>query len=160
VNNPSIAGLPPLLRDQRKIDADHLHLLGVLHFVLAGLAVIGLGFLFLHYTLMQSLLSNPEMWKNQQGGGPPPKEFFAIFKWFYLIFGVGLSAGGLGNVLSGIFIWKKKHRIFSLVVAGLNCIQFPFGTALGVFSFIVLYRDSVCESYESSEGVTSQSFRA
>jgi hypothetical protein len=37
--------------------------------------------------------------------------------------------------------------MFSLVIAGLNCIQIPFGTALGVFTIIVLLRDSVREAY-------------
>ena len=40
--------LPPLLRDQRKIDTDHLRLLAVFHFVIAGLAIVGIGFLVLH----------------------------------------------------------------------------------------------------------------
>jgi hypothetical protein len=37
--------LPPLPRDQRKIDADHLNLLAIFHFVGAGLAVLGILFL-------------------------------------------------------------------------------------------------------------------
>ena len=32
--------LPPLPRDQRKIDADHLNLLAIFHFVGAGLALL------------------------------------------------------------------------------------------------------------------------
>jgi hypothetical protein len=32
--------LPPLPRDQRKIDADHLNLLAIVHFVGAGLMVL------------------------------------------------------------------------------------------------------------------------
>lgn len=141
--------LPPLMRDQRKADADHLRLLAIFHFVVAGFAIVGLGFLFMHYAVMHTVISNPEMWKNQKGGGPPPEQFFAMFKWFYLFFGVVLVAGGLGNLISGLFIRKKKNRIFSLVVAGINCMQFPFGTVLGVFSFIVLLRDSVRELYEA-----------
>jgi hypothetical protein len=137
------------MRDQRKVDADHLRLLAIFHFVVAGLAIVGLGFLLLHYTLMHAVIANPEMWKNQKGGGPPPEQFFAMFKWFYLFFGTLLVAGGLGNLISGVFIRKKKNRIFSLAVAGINCVQFPFGTVLGVFTFLVLLRDSVREIYEA-----------
>jgi hypothetical protein len=43
--------LPPIPRDQRKIDADHLKLLAIFHFVGAGLAVLGLLFLLGHYAL-------------------------------------------------------------------------------------------------------------
>lgn len=136
------------MRDQRKADADHLRLLAIFHFVLAGLAIVGLGFLLLHYAVMHTVITNPEMWKNQKGGGPPPEQFFVIFKWFYFFFGVVLIAGGLGNLISGLFIRQKKHWVFSLVVAGINCVQFPFGTVLGVFTFVVLLRDSVREIYE------------
>ena len=45
---------PPLLRDQRKVDADHLKLLSVFHFVGAGLAVLGILFIFVHYAMFQA----------------------------------------------------------------------------------------------------------
>jgi hypothetical protein len=37
--------------------------------------------------------------------------------------------------------------MFSIVVAGVNCLQIPFGTALGVFTMMVLLRDTVRQSY-------------
>ena len=138
---------PPLMRDQRKADADHLQLLAIFHFVVAGLALAGLGFLLLHYLVMNTVMTNPEIWKNQPGGGPRPEQFFAIFKWFYLFFGVMIVIGGIMNLLSGWFILQRKRRTFTLVCAGLNCIQFPFGTGLGVFTLVVLLRDSVREVY-------------
>jgi len=33
--------LPPILRDQRKIDAEHLRLLAIFHFIAAGLHALG-----------------------------------------------------------------------------------------------------------------------
>lgn len=140
--------LPPLMRDQRKVDADHLRLLSIFHFVVAGLAVVGLGFLALHFAFLHAFLDNPDLWKNQKGAVPPPPQFFAMFKWFYAFFAAVLIAGGLGNLLSGLFIRQRKNRVFSLVVAGLDFLQFPFGTVLGVFTFLVLLRDSVRELYE------------
>jgi hypothetical protein len=60
--------------------------------------------------------------------------------------GLMLCIGAVANVLSGIFIPQRKHRTFSLCVARLNCIQIPFGTALGAFTLIVLSRDSIRQS--------------
>lgn len=141
--------LPPLMRDQRKIDADHLKLLSIFHYVLGGLAVVGLGFLFMHWLMMHSLFANPEMWKDQKNG-PPPREVMMIFKWFYLFFGSCIVVHGLLNALSGWLILQRRARMFSLVISGLNCIAFPFGTTLGVFTFIVLLRSSVQELYETT----------
>ena len=142
--------LPPLLRDQRKADADHLKLLAIFHFIMAGLAVFGIVFLILHYTIMSHFLFNPKMWEGQKSN-PPPQELFHMLKWFYLIFGVIFIAGGVANLISGLSIRARKHRMFSLVIAGINCIQIPFGTTLGVFTIIVLIRDSVREVYEAQD---------
>jgi hypothetical protein len=144
-----VTELPPLIRDQRKADADHLRLLSVFHFVGAGLAVLGLGFLAIHYLFFHAFLNNPEMWKNQKGAMPPPKEFFAIFKWLYIAFGMWFVVSAIANVLSGVFLGRRKYRTFSLVVAVMNCIHIPLGTVLGVFTIIVLLRPSVREVYDA-----------
>jgi hypothetical protein len=142
-------GLPPLtplLRDQRKVDADHLKLLAIFHFIGAGLALLGLFFLFGHFAIMHAVLENPKIWQNQKSG-PPPAELFAIFKWFYFIFGVWFFISGILNLISGFCLRARKHRTFSMVVAGINCLHLPVGTVLGVFTLIVLLRDSVRELY-------------
>src|SRR5580692_875058 len=109
-------GLPPLPRDQRKIDADHLNLLAIFHFVGAGLAVLGLLLLFAHYAMMHAFLDNPQFWTAQKQT-PPPVEFFAIFKWFYLVGAVWFLASCILNLTSGRCLLARKHRTFSMVVA-------------------------------------------
>jgi len=140
--------LPPLIRDQRRIDADHLRLLRIFHFIAAGMAVLGLLFLFAHFAMFRAFMDDPRIWagKNQQ---PPPAEFFAMFKWFYVVFGLWFLVSGIVNVASGIFIGQRKHRTFSFVVAAIDCLHMPFGTILGVFTITVLMRDSVRELYEN-----------
>ncbi|HEX2862007.1 MAG TPA: hypothetical protein VHN79_10225 [Lacunisphaera sp.] len=148
--------LPPLMRDQRKVDAEHLKLLAVFHFVLAGLAVLGLGFLVLHWLFMSSFFDNPAMWENAKPPQPaPPKEFFAIFKWFYAFMGVIIVGGGVASLVSGFCILRRQARIFSIVVGGLTCLMFPLGTALGVFTMVVLLRESVAEEYAARRAPAS-----
>src|ERR1051326_6025632 len=140
--------LPPLTRDQRKVDADHLKLLSIFHFVGAGLALLGLLFLLAHYAMFHALFCNPKMWENTKQN-PPPAEIFAIMKWFYLLFALWFAGSGILNLVSALFLRARKHRTFSLVVAGINCLHIPLGTVLGVFTIIVLIRDSVRELYEA-----------
>ena len=142
---------PPLFIDQRKIDSDHLTLLSVFHFVAAGLSILGILFLFAHYSIFRTVISNPQMWQNQRQG-PGPAEFvniFSMLRWVYLVFGIWFLASGVLNVISGIFIRARTHRMFSVVVSALNSVHIPIGTALGVFTIIVLMRDSVREVYIS-----------
>jgi hypothetical protein len=140
--------LPPLPRDQRKIDADHLKLLSIFHFVGAGFALLGILFLLAHYAMFHAFFANPKLWENQKPG-PPPAEFFAMLKWFYLVFAIWFGSSGVLNVVSGLCLRARKHRTFSMIVAGINCLHIPLGTVLGVFTIIVLIRDSVRELYEA-----------
>lgn len=136
-----------LVQNQRKRDLEHLKLLSIFHFVIGGLALLGIGFLGLHYFIMHTLFSNPNLWKSQRGATPPPQAFLDVFVWFYVFAGVLLVTGSVLNLLSALFLFHKRHRVFSLIIAGLDCFQIPFGAALGVFTIIVLCRDSVRELY-------------
>ena len=140
--------LPPLMKDQRKIDADHLNLLAIFHFVGAGLAVLGIAFLVAHFAFMHAIFANPKFFENQKQPMPvPPEQILAMMKWFYLAGAVWLVASAILNVLSGVCLRARKGRTFSMVVAGMNCLHLPLGTVLGVFTLIVLLRDSVRELY-------------
>ena len=136
---------PPLLRDQCKIDANHLKLLSIFHFVKAGMDFLGIIIITAHYEMSQLFF---KLWEEQKHVAPPIE--FAISKWIYLIFAVLCIVFGVLNLISGLFIRARIHRTFSLVIAGVNCFFTPYGTLLGVFSIIVLIRDSVQELYRAS----------
>ena len=145
---PAPSALPPdvtTLNQQRR-DREHVKLLAIFHFLFGGLAFVGIGFLGVHYFIMHTVFSNPDMWKSQPQA-MPPKAFLDAFIWFYLFMGVLLLTGLVLNVLSGMFLLQKRNRLFSLIIGGLNCLQIPFGTALGVFTILVLSRDSVRQLY-------------
>jgi hypothetical protein len=142
-------GLPPLVRDQRKVDTDHLRLLSIFHFIGCGLGLLGILFLLGHYALFSTIFSNPKMWENQRQA-PPPPQLFAMLNWMYLVLGCWVLTSVMLNLVSGLFILRRKHRVFSLVVAAINCLHLPLGTVLGVFTIVVLMRQSVLELYEYS----------
>jgi len=127
-------------------DAQHLRLLAIFHFVVAGLAVLGILFVLLHYTIMSTFLFDPKMFDAAKKA-PLPPELVPLLKCVYLGVGCLIVAAGVANLLSGFFLRARRHRMFSLVVAGLNCMQVPAGTVLGVFTIIVLSRDSVRALY-------------
>lgn len=145
---PAFAPLPPPIPNK---DVDHLRALAIGHYVMAGLAVPLLGFLGLHYALMRTVFANPKMWENaqkQQGAAPfDAGEFFGYFQWFYLFAAACLLTGAILTLLSGRFIARRVNRTFSMVVAGLNCLHFPFGIILGIFTLVVLSRESVARLY-------------
>ena len=64
---------------QFRRDRDHIKTLAIFHYVMGGLAFLGIAFLGLHYFVMDTLFANPELWEDSEGG-PPPEEFWALFK--------------------------------------------------------------------------------
>ena len=142
---------PPVLAnpDQQRKDAEHLKLLSIFHVILGGLALVGILFLLFHYFMMSAFMS-PEFWKSQKNGQAPPPELIKMVTVFYFIGGFFLVLGGALNVLSGLFLRQRRHRMFSMVIAGLNGLQLPFGTALGIFTIFILSRDSVRHAYEEA----------
>ena len=131
-------------RDQRIVDKQHLNLLSVFHFVGAGFALLGVLFIGAHYLLMGTALTRAAA---HQGPSAPPEEFFALFKWFYALMGAWYGSSLVLNVLAGIYLRARKHRTFCIVVAALNCLHMPFGTVLGIFTIVVLARDSVRNAF-------------
>ncbi|MBN8482238.1 MAG: hypothetical protein J0L88_11680 [Xanthomonadales bacterium] len=75
--------LPPHVAAAR--DAEQLRMLAVGHFVLAGLALLGLAFIGFHQAVMHVVFDHPEMWKNAKGG-PPPALMLDLFRWVYVAF--------------------------------------------------------------------------
>jgi len=151
-----MTGPPPVLAGdpQGRRDAEHLKLLSIFHFILAALGLLGIAFLALHFVLMSAIFTKPEMWKNSKSG-PPPEILFKLMLGGYAFGVVVILTGGFLNLLSGLFIRKRRHRMFSIIIGGLNCLHVPFGTLLGVFTILILSRDSVRKIYEVSGGNSS-----
>ena len=95
----------------------------------------------------QSRAHRPSLSKVPRAGEPPP----AFLGWFFVFFGgVFLLMGealALCLFLSGRWLSKGRRYWFSFVVACIACTIMPFGTVLGVFTIIVLSRDSVKRRY-------------
>ncbi|HUJ11756.1 MAG TPA: hypothetical protein VL171_17235 [Verrucomicrobiae bacterium] len=122
-------------------DEEHLRLLSIFHYVVAGLAALFSLFPILHLVLGLFFILAPQ--KVAGRGEPPP----AFVGWIFVIFAVVFMTFGFtftGFVFAaGRFLAKRKRYLFCLVMAGVECIFMPFGTVLGVFTIVVLMRDPV-----------------
>jgi hypothetical protein len=58
-----------------------------------------------------------------------------------------VEAWGIINILSGGWIASRRNRTGTQVVAAFNCLNVPFGLALGIFTFITLGDDGVKRAY-------------
>jgi hypothetical protein len=84
-------------------------------------------------------------------GRNQPPVFVGLF--FVILASVFIVCGW---VFAGLLAWsgrclaKRRHYMFSFVMACVACIFMPFGTVLGVFTILVLNRASVKAFFDRS----------
>ncbi len=66
-----------------------------------------------------------------------------------------LAVFSVPEIIGGIGLLKRKEwgRIFILVVSFFNLISFPLGTALGVYSFIILLKEDTVRLFAPNQEV-------
>jgi len=141
VNPPPMPYLPSSSRDD-----EHLKLLAIFHYVMGGLSFLGsLGgafYMFAGFVLFRNLPAPTST------SSAPPAEIGWIFAFVGGLIVLLCVAIGVCLIIAGRTLTARRNRTFCLVVAGINCLHFPLGTTLGVFTFIVLMRPSVAAQFE------------
>jgi len=64
-----------------------------------------------------------------------------MFRIFAAVIGYVILLGwtfGALTIYAGRCVKNREHRVFIYVIAGLNCALIPWGTLLGVSTFIIL----------------------
>jgi hypothetical protein len=132
-------------------DDEQLRLLSLFHYIVAGLAGLFSLFPVIHLDMGLFLVFAPKTFWTDNHGQPPPN----FFGWFFVIFAsifitIGLVFASF-ILTAGRFLAKRKHYTFCLVMAAIECNFVPFGTVLGVFTIIVLNRESVKQLFASQK---------
>jgi hypothetical protein len=124
-------------------DQEHLQLLSIFHYVVAGLAAL-FSFFPLFYTIIGTIFIFAARHETAKAGEDLPPEFLG---WIFAVIGSGLFLFGLAIaiciLIAGRSLALRKRYSFAMVTACIECIFVPFGTILGVFTIVVLSRESV-----------------
>jgi hypothetical protein len=130
----------------RKIlDDEHLRLLRIGYFVSAAYtaAVIPFGLLYASMGVLLTTLPSTST-------APPPPTFIS---WFIGIIGTTIAAiatlMAVLKLMTAIRLKERRSRVLCLITAGISCLEIPWGTVLGVLTFIVLNRQSVRELFDA-----------
>jgi hypothetical protein len=134
---------------QSIVDQEHLKLLSLGYLISAAttafFSIFGLMYMMMGIFMSALFSHQKEVGTNAQQAPP------AFMGWFIaamglavFLFTVSLAAAKFRTALC---IKRRRSRTFCMVVAGISCLGVPYGTALGVFSFIVLGRDSVARMF-------------
>lgn len=125
-------------------DLEHLRLLSIFHYVVAGVLALFSCLPFIHFFMGVAMVSG---W-GEIGADPEAgwvgwlligiASFFILLGWGFAVC----------LVMAGRNLTRHRRYTFCLVVAALSCLFMPIGTALGIFTIIVLMRPSVRELFE------------
>jgi len=132
-------------------DLEHLRLLTIFHYVVAGLAALFACFPLIHLVIGLIMVFAPDK-ITSQGDAPP-----AFIGWIFVIFAGCFILAGLSLavfiLITGRFLSQRRRHLFCTVVAAVECLFMPFGTVLGVFTLIVLMRNSVKELFAANQSL-------
>ena len=145
MTSPSI---PSSLDDDTKqqiLDDDNLRLLRIGYFISAGLTAFASLILFVYLIFISFIFT-------QVAKTPGDVVFPAAIGKLVAVLGVVLVAFVIGfavlQFLTGQRLKERRSRTFCMVVAALTCLSIPWGTVLGVCTFLVLLRPTVQRSFE------------
>jgi hypothetical protein len=148
---------PPIIHYEQQLamrDNEHIKLLTIFHYVLSGVYILGACLSSL-YVLMAFFVRKIPMTTPSGPGrtGPTPQDtqMLEMMSWMWGIMG---GIGGIFSITMAIasfmcakFLTARTKPTFIFVFACIQCVFFPMGTALGVFTILVLQRPSVKNSF-------------
>jgi hypothetical protein len=130
------------MNNQVNQDSEHLKILSICFYVLSGLTLFPVLFGFIY--IIFGVFFGVALATAPHGANEPPPAFLGGF---FVVF--GLIFVGIFGVLGALILFagrnlsKRRSYTFCFVVACLVCLWMPLGTVLGIFTIIVLTRDSV-----------------
>ena len=123
-------------------DSEHLKLLSIFHYVVAGLTALFACIPFIHFFMGLALATGA--FPDTDPEAQPVGIFIMVFAGLFILAGWALA---VLIAYAGRSLQTRRRYTYCLVMAGVECIFMPFGTVLGVFTIIVLMRDSVKELF-------------
>ncbi len=137
---------------QAALDADHLRLLEI-GFLLSGI-VTALRFLWLLFIAAIFAFAGiggaiaAHHSPHASNGSAPPLIVFFIFAGVFATIVIFTLIYAAFEIYAGICLKNRRHPLLIQIVAAFSCLSIPWGTALGVFTFMVLNRPSVRPLFE------------
>lgn len=137
-------------------DEQHLDLLAIFHYVVGGVTALFGCFPVIYLLFGLALLTGtfPD--------SPDSQGEEVIIGWVFVGIALVFISIGWGTALCIIIAGRKlkRHegRTFCMVIAGIECMFMPFGTILGVFTLVVLSRESVKELFDKTDSNTLKQF--
>lgn len=132
-------------------DREHLKVLAICYYVFGGLGALGTLFLGAYAALFGVLMRHVIDDAQRRGQQAPPEGFIEIFSVVLAVLAAFALVATVLNFVTARSLQTRRRRVLCLITAGINCLQVPLGTVLGIFTFLVLGRRSVKAAFVAEE---------
>lgn len=139
------------------VDQDRLRLLSIGYKISSGIAALFslFGLLYVFFGIVMSGAFRHVSQASFNPSGPPP----AFVGFIFAAMGLGMFAImvviAILKYRVAVSIDRRKSRTFCMVIAAIGCLEFPYGIVLGVFTFMLLSRDSVRPLFQPAKQTAS-----
>lgn len=125
-------------------DMEHLRILAICQYVHAGICAVYALFPIIHLIMGLFFILGTHGHSAKGSTNECPPEFigwlFVGMALVIIIIGMTLASS---MFLTGRYMNHRKHWLACIILSGLQCIIFPTGTTLGIFSIVILTRPNV-----------------
>ena len=135
---------------QYRTDSEHLQILSILHYVMAGFATLGACIPLVYLTIGLALLGGSTV---QDSGDASAGMAFTggIMTLIAIPLAILFILQAVCMFLAARWVGVARNRMFCFINACVLCMHAPLGTALGIFTIIVLSRPSVMQRFEANQ---------
>jgi hypothetical protein len=134
-----------MTHDERVLD-----LLGVFHFVVGALMILGASIFLIHLAMGVAMVTG------QFPDADAPPQFMG---WIFIVLPALVILAGwtlAGFIIhAGRSLRNRTRHGLCLAMAGIECIFMPFGTVLGIFTLVTLMKEDVRLLFEGGRKVNS-----
>lgn len=136
----------------------HLDLLAIFHYIVAVLVALVSCLPLIHFAMGVMMILSPETFREN---ADPATDFPAqIAGWIIAAIAAAFILLGWATAvligMTGRFLQLRKHRVFCIVVAAIECLFMPFGTVLGIFTLIILLQSEVEAMFNGQQPTASE----
>ena len=141
---------PTLIDDaarQQILDEDNIRLLRIGYFISAGLTAFASIVLLVYMVFLSFVFTQIAKTPGNVAFPAAIGRLVAVFGVLLVLFVIGIA---VLQFLTGQRLKERRSRTFCMVIAAFTCLSIPWGTFLGVCTFLVLLRPTVQRSFEEA----------
>jgi zinc transporter ZupT len=136
----------------RDITIHDLKLLSIGYYIQGGIAAFYTVVMAGYMGFLGTMLAAFGTAAQRDGQKAIPEFVFSLLTGLFMVIAIFSLATTICLLLAGYWLRRYRNKLFIFIVAALSCLSVPYGTVLGIFTFMVLRRPVAEELFGGAAG--------